>query len=107
MTDGKTLSTARAEVVACAAWPGEPDPLPRVDDPDPFLARWAQLRARELSRIAFDLEASDPLGSKETWDHLRCLDPSGGSPTGHLLDSRIAGSARRVYRILDQNHSLE
>ncbi len=71
------LSTARAETVACAPWPGEPSPLPRIDDPDPFMARWAQLRAWELANVAYDLEASDPLGASETWEHVRCLDPSG------------------------------
>ena len=71
------LSTAKAETVACAAWPGEPNPLPRIDDPDPFMARWAQLRAQELANVASNLEASDPLWANETWEHLRCLDPSG------------------------------
>jgi hypothetical protein len=71
------LSTARAETETCAAWPGEPSPLPRIDDTDPFMARWAQLRAWELANVAFDLEASDPLGANETWEHLSCLDPSG------------------------------
>jgi len=70
-------STAPAESLDCTAWPGEPSPLPRVDDPDPFMARWAQLRARELASLTSDLEASDPLGANETWEHLRCLDPSG------------------------------
>jgi hypothetical protein len=71
------LSTTRAETVACGAWPGEPNPLPRIDDPDPFLARWAELRAQELARMAAELEASDPREADETWEHLRCLDPAG------------------------------
>jgi hypothetical protein len=72
------LSTARAETVACRAWAGEPNPLPRIDDPDPFLARWAQLRAQELATVASELEASNPREAYETWEHLRCLDPAGG-----------------------------
>jgi hypothetical protein len=71
------LSTTRAETVACGAWPGEPNPLPRIDDPDPFLARWAALRAQELARMAMELEASDPSEANATWEHLRCLDPAG------------------------------
>jgi hypothetical protein len=71
------FSNARAETVVCGAWPGEPKPLPRVDSPDPFLARWAQLRAQELARLASELEASDPREAYQTWEHLRCLDPSG------------------------------
>jgi hypothetical protein len=71
------LWSARAETVACAAWPGEPSPLPRIDHPDPFLARWAQLRAQELARVAVELELIDPRGANETWEHFRCLDPAG------------------------------
>jgi len=71
------LSMARAETAACGAWPGEPNPIPRIDDPDPFLARWAELRAQELARMAVELEASDPREADETWAHLRCLDPAG------------------------------
>jgi hypothetical protein len=69
-------SFARAETVACAPWPGEPSPLPRVDHPDPFLARWAQLRVQELARVTVELELIDPSGANETREHLRCLDPS-------------------------------
>ena len=71
------LSTARAEREACAAWPGEPSPLPDIDHPDPFLARWARLRVEELGRAAFELEGIDPRAARESWEHIRCLDPSG------------------------------
>ena len=71
------LSAARAETAVCRAWPGEPNPLPRIDSPDPFLARWAQLRAQELARVASELEASDPREAYAAWEHLRCLDPAG------------------------------
>lgn len=69
--------TARAETAVCRAWPGEPNPLPRIDSPDPFMARWAQLRAQELERVASELQASDPGEAQEIWAHLRCLDPAG------------------------------
>jgi len=81
-------STARAETAACGAWPGEPNPLPRIDDPDPFLARWAELRAQELARMAAELEASDPREADETWEPLRCLDPAAD------LARREPGAAR-------------
>jgi hypothetical protein len=71
------FSSARAETGACAAWPGEPSPLPRLDHPDPFLARWAQLRAQELAKVAVELEPTDPRGAEKTWEHFRCLDPAG------------------------------
>jgi hypothetical protein len=71
------LFAAGAETVVCRAWPGEPNPLPRVDSPDPFMARWAQLRAQELERVASELEAGDAREAEEIWEHLRCLDPGG------------------------------
>jgi hypothetical protein len=71
------LSAARAETLVCRPWPGEPNPLPRIDSSDPFLARWAQLRAQELARVASELEASDPREAHEAREHLRCLDPAG------------------------------
>jgi hypothetical protein len=74
---GLHLSTAVAETAGCRAWPGEPNPLPRVDSPDPFLARWAQLRAQELARMAAALETSAPREAHQTREHLRCLDPAG------------------------------
>jgi len=74
---GQGLSTARAETLVCRAWPGEPNPLPRIDSPDPFMARWAQLRAQELASVASELEASDPGEALPVWEHLRCLDPAG------------------------------
>ena len=71
------LTTAREETENCTAWPGEPSPPPRVDSPDPFLARWARLRVEELARVAFELEDSNPRGAQESREHLRCLDPTG------------------------------
>jgi tetratricopeptide (TPR) repeat protein len=70
------LSTAQAQTASCAAWPGEPHPLPSVESPDPFLARWASLRAGELARMVAELQERDPNAARETWEHLRCLDPA-------------------------------
>jgi hypothetical protein len=64
-----------AEARECAAWPGEPQPLPRVGDGNPLLARWAELRARELALQAEALAASDPVGAQRAWQHALCIDP--------------------------------
>jgi hypothetical protein len=87
------LSSAESE--SCAAWPGEPSPLPRIDDPDPFLARWARLRAQELATVAVEQELTDPRGATETWEHFRCLDPAAelarpGRKPGRLRGIEVA-----------------
>lgn len=89
------LSSAEPESVSCAAWPGEPSPLPRIDHSDPFLARWARLRAQELATVAMEQELTDPRGAIETWEHLRCLDPAGelarpGREPGRLRGIELA-----------------
>ena len=60
----------------CEAWPGEPRPLPQVEDRDPLRARWAQLRAQELARRAQDLEAASPVAAHQAWRRALCLDPA-------------------------------
>jgi hypothetical protein len=67
---------ALAETAACGAWPGEPSPLPTVNSPDIFLARWAGLRARELAAAAAAAERSAPTRANALWQHVRCLDPA-------------------------------
>lgn len=61
--------------VPCAAWPGEPDPLPRITDTDTLRARWAGLRARELNEAAARLEPGDPQGARTLWQHVLCIAP--------------------------------
>jgi hypothetical protein len=56
-----TIAAASAEAATCDAWPGEPAPLPTLDDPDPLRAEWANLRAQELAQVARSFEAEDPL----------------------------------------------
>ncbi len=78
----------------CEAWRGEPRPLPQVDDRDPLLARWAELRAQELARRAADLEPVAPVTAHRAWRRVLCLDPA---------DARaLAGALRtlplRVHR---------
>ncbi len=59
----------------CAPWPGEPAPLPRISDSDPVLARWAELRAAELTRHAELAETTDRPESHRLWRRVLCLDP--------------------------------
>lgn len=59
---------------ACRAWPGEPDPLPRAEGKS-LAARWARLRAAELSRLARRLEKSDPVTAHALFAHAACLAP--------------------------------
>ena len=65
----------RDPVESCAAWPGEPAPLPRISDSDPVLARWAELRAAELTRHAEVAEPSDRPEGHRLWRRVLCLDP--------------------------------
>jgi hypothetical protein len=60
----------------CEAWPGEPRPLPQVDDHDPLRARWAELRAQELALRAADLETVAPVAAHRAWRRVLCLDPA-------------------------------
>lgn len=75
---------ARAE--ACTPWPGEPAPLPRVDDRDEMRARWATLRVRELADAATAAEAAAPLRAHRLWRRVLCIDPAS--------DAAVAGIAR-------------
>ena len=65
-----------AQASDCVAWPGEPRPLPQVDDHDPPRARWAGLRAQELAHRAQDLETVAPLAAHQVWRRVLCLDPA-------------------------------
>ena len=67
---------ARAAVAPCPPWPGEPDPLPDVADADPVGARWAELRAFELTRLAREVEDTDRDAARRLWRHVACLDPA-------------------------------
>lgn len=63
------------KVSECRAWPGEPAPLPRAAKADALTARWARLRAAELSRIARRLEESEPVTAYALYAHALCLTP--------------------------------
>lgn len=78
----------RAGAGECDPWPGEPVPLPAVSDSDTLRAQWAELRARELARVARRVEADDPAEAQRLWRRLLCLDP----------DSRVAQQGLAQYR---------
>jgi len=70
------IAAARAQAGECSHWPGEPRPLPQVEDRDPLRARWAGLRAQELARRARELEPIDPVSAHQAWRRVLCLDPA-------------------------------
>lgn len=76
----------------CAAWPGEPDPLPTLADADPVRARWAELRVAELTQRARTLEGAAIVESYLLWRRVLCLSP--GS-----LEARLGAARMRPIRI--------
>ena len=85
---------ATPAAAACEPWPGEPSPLPTLEDPDALRAEWASLRARELATLAQRFEGRDDLRAQQFWRHLLCLDPT----HGEALASVLRTSAVRVHR---------
>lgn len=83
-----------AGAAGCDAWPGEPAPLPTLDDPDPLRAEWANLRALELVQVARRFEAEDPLRAQQLWRRLLCMDPADDEALAGVLRSQ----AVRVHR---------
>ncbi len=79
VTLGPAIASARAAEEGCAAWAGEPSPLPTATDPDPSLSRWAELRARELRKLASAWMPRVPATAAALLAHARCLDPGAGS----------------------------
>lgn len=74
-----TLLSARVAAgqgSGCAAWPGEPSPLPAASSADPLLAHWASLRIAELAVAARAAEIPAPARAGRLWRHLLCIDPS-------------------------------
>lgn len=88
--------TALAE--ECEAWPGEFSPLPTVDSTDPFAAHWAQLRVRELSGLAAELEPSDRIEAHRLWQRILCLDPDD--------EAALAGIVRTEPQVVVQQSTL-
>jgi len=86
------LGAAAAGADECAPWPGEPDPLPTLDDSDPLRARWAELRVFELSERARRREASATIEAYLLWRRVLCLQP--GS-----FEARLGAARTRPIRI--------
>jgi hypothetical protein len=60
----------------CQPWPGEPIPLPTLDEVNPALARWSELRVAELVARAQLEEDRDPVESHRLWSRVLCFDPA-------------------------------
>lgn len=73
---GALLIVPAAASADCAAWPGEPDPLPAAAAMDPLEQRWAQLRRDELAGLARSLEMIDRLEAHRIWRHAACIAPA-------------------------------
>jgi hypothetical protein len=87
--------TAHAQgQAACAAWPGELAPLPTVRSEDAISARWAELRAQELDRLARALATTNPASAHRLWRHALCL-----NPTSEALRGQLAALAPRSQSI--------
>ena len=76
----------------CAPWPGEPDPLPTVDDPDRLRARWAALRVSELTERAKSREEAATIEAYLLWRRVLCIRP--GS-----FEARLGAARSRPIRI--------
>lgn len=76
---GCLVSTSSAGLASaqssCPSWAGEFDPLPRTSDENPVRARWARLRADELTAIARPIESVARVDAHRLWVHVLCLDP--------------------------------
>jgi hypothetical protein len=93
------LAGAPAQARDCAAWPGEPNPLPRVGGGDSLLARWAALRAQELARHAKASEADAPVAAHRVWRHVLCLDPADEAARAGALRTRPLHVHRPEIRV--------
>lgn len=69
------IGASAAGADPCAPWKGEPTPLPRIDDSDELLARWASLRRAELAAIARGFEADRPVRARQLWSRVLCFEP--------------------------------
>ena len=93
------LAGTPARARDCAAWPGEPHPLPRVGEGEPLLARWAVLRAQELTRHAEAIQAEAPVAAHRVWRHVLCLDPADPAARAGVLRSRPLRVHRPEIRV--------
>ena len=89
-----TLTAWSVAAATCTAWPGEPNPLPTLEDPDPLRAEWANLRTQELAQVARTFEEHDPLRAQQLWRRLLCMDPANDQALAGVLRS----NAVQVHR---------
>jgi hypothetical protein len=85
---GLGLCALPAAAAPCDPWPGEPDPLPKPDDPNPLRAQWAELRIRELALVAERFEDADPERAQQLWRRLLCMDPANDAALAGVLRAR-------------------
>jgi hypothetical protein len=79
---------------ACSPWPGEIDPLPTAEHPDPFLAGWAARRAEELAVLAEGVQEQSRTLAMPIWLHAACLDPR----RGEFVEAARIARPIRVHR---------
>lgn len=87
-------SAVAGEPALCLSDPGEPVPLPQVNDADGFRARWAELRARELALEASRAEGRANVTSQRLWRRVLCLDPDHAG----ARDALVRTASVRVHR---------
>jgi hypothetical protein len=85
---------APAHAANCDAWPGEPHPLPALNDPDPVRAEWASLRVKELAQWARRAENDDPLRARQMWRRLLCLDPANDEAVAGVMRAKAVSVHR-------------
>jgi hypothetical protein len=88
------VGASSARAANCDPWPGEPRPLPALNDPDPVRAEWASLRVKELAQWAKRTESDDPLRARQMWRRLLCLDPANDEAVQGVLRAKTV----RVHR---------
>src|SRR5262249_393211 len=88
------VGAASGRAANCDPWPGEPRPLPALNDPDPVRAEWASLRVTELAQWARRAETDDPLRARQMWRRLLCLDPANDEAVQGVLRAKTV----RVHR---------
>ena len=85
---------APAHAANCDPWPGEPRPLPALNDHDPVRAEWASLRVKELAQWARRAESDDPLRARQMWRRLLCLDPANDEAVAGVMRAKAVSVHR-------------
>jgi hypothetical protein len=99
--------SATAATPECAAWPGEISPLPSTQSRDPFLARWARMRAEELTAVAGAVAAADPAAAHRLWRHALCLTPDSAATQRQLAQLAPRADNLAVPIVVREKPALE